>query len=77
VYALLLPPFSFRKAEKEFSSGNFSVPRKHMCSQKCARPSTSPSLKDPTLTCSAAAAMSVRGSLHTITRRPFASVRSA
>lgn len=36
VNALLIPPLALRNLAKESSSGYFSVPRKSMCSQKCA-----------------------------------------
>ena len=51
-------------ATHSFSLGNFSVPRKSMCSQKCASPGSSAgSLNCPTFTSSAAAALSLCVSL--------------
>ena len=64
VYALLLPPCDDKYAENSSSLGNFLVPRKLMCSQKCARPGTSlGSEKAPTFTSRAAALLLDDGSL--------------
>ena len=75
VEALVDPPDFFTNRLYSLSSGYFSLPRKHMCSQKCANPGSSHgSLMCPTLTVSAAAALSALASLISATRILLGSV---
>ena len=74
VNALLWPPCFERNSLNELSSGKGSVPRKSMCSAKCASPGmSSGSLKWPARISIAAAALSASGSHVRKTLSPFSS----
>jgi hypothetical protein len=71
-FRVLLHSYLKKRNETETEKRTFSVPINIKCSQKCANPGmSSGSLKCPTLTSIAAAALSVLGSETRETSRPF------
>ena len=76
VKALFEPPLDEMYRSNSPSAGNRFVPRKSICSQKCARPGHSSGLDiEPTATFIEAAALLASGSEHSSTRSPLLSWR--